>query len=152
METINNELTNWLQQLGVAEEYVMVVLRIGIILAILIVASVVNKVCKRIIIPAIRKVTAKTQSVWDDHLLSDEVLGNACQLIPPILVYALLPLAFPEESTLLTFILKLCWIYITIVGMKLICAFLSSLYSISSEHEKLKNHSLKGFYQMLKLG
>ena len=35
--------------------------------------------------------------------------------------------------------------------MKLICAFLSSLYSISSEHEKLKNHSLKGFYQMLKL-
>ena len=151
METINNELTNWLQHLGVAEEYVMVVLRIGIILAILIVASAMNRICKKIIIPTIRKVTAKTQSVWDDHLLNDEVLSNVCQLIPPILVYAMLPLAFPKESALLAFILKLCWIYITIVGVKLICAFLSSLYSISSEHEKLKNHSLKGFYQMIKL-
>ena len=115
METINNELTNWLQHLGVAEEYVMVVLRIGIILAILIVASAMNRICKKIIIPTIRKVTAKTQSVWDDHLLNDEVLSNVCQLIPPILVYAMLPLAFPKESALLAFILKLCWIYITIV-------------------------------------
>ena len=28
--------------------------------------------------------------------------------------------------------------------MKLICSFLTSLYTISSEHEKLKNHPLKG--------
>ena len=35
--------------------------------------------------------------------------------------------------------------------MRLICSFLTSLYTISSEHEKLKNHPLKGVYQMLKL-
>jgi miniconductance mechanosensitive channel len=37
------------------------------------------------------------------------------------------------------------------VSIKLICSFITALYSISSEHEKLKNQTLKGFYQMLKL-
>lgn len=35
--------------------------------------------------------------------------------------------------------------------MKLVCAFISSLYTMSDEHEKLRGHTLKGFYQMLKL-
>ena len=52
---------------------------------------------------------------------------------------------------MLSFILKLCIVYITIICIKLICAFISSLYTMSSEHEKLKDHSLKGFYQMIKL-
>ena len=46
---------------------------------------------------------------------------------------------------------KICWIYITAVSIKLICSFISALYAISSEHEKYKNQTLKGFYQMLKL-
>ena len=152
METINNELINWLQGIGVAEGYLLLVQRIVVIAAILLIAYVFDMICRKGIIPAIRKVTAKTQVTWDDYLLSDKVLDNACHLIPPVVFYALIPLAFPQDSELLSFVLKLCLIYITVVAMKLICAFITSLYTISSEHEKLKDHSLKGFYQMLKLG
>jgi miniconductance mechanosensitive channel len=52
---------------------------------------------------------------------------------------------------MLEFIFKICYIYIVIAAMKLICSFISSLYTLSNEHEKLKEHTLKGFYQMLKL-
>ena len=151
METINRELISWLQESGVASGYTIFVLRTGTILAILMIAFIVDRICKRIIIPAVRKVTSKTDSIWDDHLLSDDVLSNICRLVPPIAVYAMIPLALPDEPNLRAFILKLCWIYITVVAMKLICAFITSLYEISSKHEKLKDHSLKGFYQMLKL-
>ena len=151
METINNELMNWLQQMGVAESYLLLVQRIIVVIAILLIAYVFDMVCRKGIIPAIRKVTAKTQVTWDDYLLNDEVLNNACHLIPPVVFYVLIPLAFPESSELLSLILKLCMIYITAVALRLICSFITSLYTISSEHEKLKNHSLKGFYQMLKL-
>ena len=151
METINNELINWLQGIGVTEGYLLLVQRIVVIAAILLIAYVFDMICRKGIIPAIRKVTAKTQVTWDDYLLSDKVLDNACHLIPPVVFYALIPLAFPQDSELLSFVLKLCLIYITVVAMKLICAFITSLYTISSEHEKLKDHSLKGFYQMLKL-
>ena len=151
METINNGLMTWLQQLGVAEGSLLTVQRIVVIAAILLIAYVLDMICRKVVMPGVRKVTAKTQITWDDYLLNDDVLNNVCHLIPPVVVYALIPFAFPHEPALLEFILKICWIYITVVGMKLVCAFLTSLYTISSEHEKLKNHSMKGFYQMIKL-
>ena len=151
METINNELMMWLQQLGVAPGGLLVVQRVVVILGILLIAYVLDLICRKVVMPGVRKVTAKTQSTWDDYLLSDEVMTNVCHLIPPIVVFALIPFAFPNEPNFLSLILKICTIYITVVVMKLICAFLTSLYTISSEHEKLKNHSMKGFYQMLKL-
>ena len=151
METINNGLMTWLQQLGVAEGSLLTVQRIVVIAAILLIAYVLDMICRKIVMPGVRKVTAKTQITWDDYLLNDDVLNNVCHLIPPVVVYALIPFAFPHEPALLEFVLKICWIYITVVGMKLVCAFLTSLYTISSEHEKLKNHSMKGFYQMIKL-
>ena len=151
METINNGLMTWLQQMGVAEGSLLTVQRIVVIAAILLIAYVLDMICRKIVMPGVRKVTAKTQITWDDYLLNDDVLNNVCHLIPPVVVYALIPFAFPHEPALLEFVLKICWIYITVVGMKLVCAFLTSLYTISSEHEKLKNHSMKGFYQMIKL-
>jgi len=151
METINSGLMTWLQQMGVAEGSLLTVQRIVVIAAILLIAYVLDMICRKIVMPGVRKVTAKTQITWDDYLLNDDVLNNVCHLIPPVVVYALIPFAFHHEPALLEFVLKICWIYITVVGMKLVCAFLTSLYTISSEHEKLKNHSMKGFYQMIKL-
>ena len=151
METINNELIAWLQQMGVVGESAQWVVRIIVILAILLIVFVFDKICRKVIIPTVQKVTAKTQVTWDDYILNEKVLDNVCHLIPPVVFYALIPLAIPAESNLLEFVLKICNIYITIVVVRLVCSFITSLYTISSEHEKLKDRSLKGFYQMLKL-
>ena len=151
METINNELMAWLQQMDVVGESAQWVVRIMVILAILLIVFVFDKICRKVIIPTVQKVTAKTQVTWDDYILNEKVLDNVCHLIPPVVFYALIPLAIPAESNLLEFVLKICNIYITIVVVRLVCSFITSLYTISSEHEKLKDRSLKGFYQMLKL-
>ncbi len=151
METINKAMTDWLIQLGMSAGGALWVQRLAVVLGIFLIALVLDKICRSTLIPAIRKVTAKTQSTWDDYLLNDAVLKNACHLIPPVVAYVMIPFAFPEGSEWLSFILKLCFLYMTVVVMQLINAFITSLYAISSEHEKLKDHSLKGFYQMLKL-
>ena len=151
METINYELMLWLQQMGAAEGLAKWIIRIGVLLAILLIIYVFDRICRKTIIPLVQKLTSKTQSTWDDYLLSEKVLDNVCHLIPPVVFYALIPLAFSADSNLLVLLFKVCHIYIVIVAMKLVCAVITSLYTISSEHEKLKNHSLKGFYQMLKL-
>lgn len=118
---------------------------------ILIAALIIDIICRKVIIPTIRKVTSKTESSLDDHLFNDQVLKNLCRLIPPIAAYAMFQYAFPEEGTWIIITKKIFGIYITAVSIKLICSFISSLYDISSEHEKFKNQTLKGFYQMLKL-
>ena len=134
-----------------SEVYAQWILRAAVISAILLLIYIFDRICRKAIIPAVRNVAAKTNSKWDDHLLSDDVMDNACHLIPPVVFYALIPMAFPDESELLDFILKICDVYIVIVAVKLICTFITSLYNISIEHEKLRERSLKGFYQMMKL-
>ncbi len=150
MDTINKELMNWLQQLGVADDNMSMMLRIAAIAGILILAFILDLICKKVIVPAVRKLTEKTEFTWDNHILSDDVLKNMRRLITPIALYAVIPLAI-HEPTWLGIILKLCSVYIIVVAVKLVCSFISALYAISSEHEKFKDHSLKGFYQMLKL-
>lgn len=151
MEMIENGISSWLQQLGIAGDYIILIEKVAVIFAIFAVAFILDRICRKLLIPAVRKVTSKTDSVWDDHLLSDEVLNCICRLILPIVVTAMIPYALHSTPALLSFVLKCCWIYIIILAVKLVCAFISSIYAISSEHEKLKNHSLKGIYQMIKL-
>ena len=93
METINNELIAWLQQMGVVGESAQWVVRIIVILAILLIVFVFDKICRKVIIPTVQKVTAKTQVTWDDYILNEKVLDNVCHLIPPVVFYALIPLA-----------------------------------------------------------
>ena len=125
--------------------------KIAIVAGIILAAFIIDKICRKLFIPVIRKITAKTDSMLDDHLFSNEVLNNICSLIPPIIIYSAILYIFPDDLGSSVIFKKICWIYITAVSIKLICSFISSLYAISSEHEKLKNQTLKGFYQMLKL-
>lgn len=151
MEKINNILIDWLTGIGVGDDYKILITRIIAIIAILLIAFIIDRFCRKLFIPGIRKITSKTESTWDDHLLSDDVLKNIYKMITPIVTISLIPFVLINESDLRALIIKLCWIYIIILGIKLACSFISSLYAISSEHEKYKNHSLKGFFQMIKL-
>ncbi|MBO7248373.1 MAG: mechanosensitive ion channel [Bacteroidaceae bacterium] len=151
METTINSFIDWMAKIGIPVTHSITITRIIAIVLILVAALIVDKICRKIIIPAIRKITAKTESDLDNHILSDEVLNNICRLVPPIVIAALTPYALFTAPMLQTFIMKFCWIYITIVSVMLVCSVITSLYNISNQNEKLKEHSLKSFYQMFKL-
>ena len=128
-----------------------ILIRVGSVFGILVIAFLIDLICRKLVIPAIHKITSKTENTWDDYLLNDEVLKNVCRLIPPIALYAMIPLILPATSQVTVFFTKICGIYLTLAVIKLSCSFVSALYTLSSEHEKMKSHSLKGFYQMIKL-
>lgn len=150
MESIDTRLSDWLQQSGMSEDLVTLLQRIGAILIILIIGFFIDLICRKAIIPLIRKITDRIESKWDDYLLSDVVMKDICRLITTIAVYALIPFALLNIAWQ-SLVLKVCQIYIIILSMKLICTVISSIYSMTTEHEKLKDHTLKGFFQMIKL-
>ena len=86
--------------------------KISIAAGILIAALIIDIICRKVIIPTIRKVTSKTESSLDDHLFNDQVLKNLCRLIPPIAAYAMFQYAFPEEGTWIIITKKIFGIYI----------------------------------------
>lgn len=151
MEDLNTLVAEWLAGTGWSETYIVLTTKIIIILGILLVAFTVTAVFRRLVIPALQRISARTKATWDDYLFSDRVMHCAARLIPPIVWYALLRAAFYDMPVLLDVLHKGCLIYLIVVFLQLISAFLDTLYDISSRHETLRNRPLKGVYQMIKL-
>lgn len=123
-----------------------------IVLAIvLLVAFGVDLFCRKVVIRVIHRVTSATATRWDDYLLSDKILRNACSLIPPIIIYFFIPIVLEGCVTALSHVLKLLQIYIIVLIIRLLCSFLEGLYRAGSEEEGLRHHPLRGLYQMFKL-
>ena len=119
--------------------------------AVALIIVVINLLCRRLVIPLIKRLTRSTRSTWDDILFNDTLLRDTTHLVSPILVAVLLPMVFIEGHNMLEFLLKVNTIYLVVVIAKLLCTVLSSLYELSYQQDRLKNHPLKGVYQMLKI-
>ena len=106
---------------------------------------------KKIVMPIVRRFTKTTTNTWDDILLNNDTIKNLCRLVPGIIASAVLPFILEADSNILIFCLKLCKAYIAIIGVGLLCTIFSSLYKLSHESEKTKDHTLQGVFQMLKI-
>ncbi len=151
MEETNHAIARWLTEAGWSETYVNLAVKAVIILSILVVAYAAAVLFRRLVVPLLQKISARTKAVWDDHLFSDKVMHRAARLIPPLIWYVLLRVAFYDTPVLLNVLHKACLIYLIVAVLQLVAAFLDTLYEISSRHETLRNRPLKGVYQMIKL-
>lgn len=122
-----------------------------VIAEIALIVLVANVVCRRVLIPLAKRIISRTRSTWDDVFFNDSVLLDVSRLVSPILIAVLIPLAFVGKSGLIEFLLRVNYIYLIALIAKLLCALLSSLYELSNRKNQLRNQSLKGVYQMLKI-
>ena len=149
---MNELIAGWLQQWGIniaAQSWLnWTISMLGIILIV----YIADVLCRRILLPIVKRIIHRTRSSWDDILFNDTLLRDISHLVPPILITILMPLAFDREhDTMLDFLLKVNTIYLVGVIAKMLCTLLSSLYELSQQQDRLKNHPLKGIYQMLKI-
>lgn len=148
MET---ELCSLLLRLGVPQENVTTYRWIIITVGVILLFYLCGVICRKVIIPSVEAVTRKTSNNWDDILLSRDVIKSGCNLAPAVVLTSLIPFIIHTDSTLHTFIMKVCWVYITIAGIRFTLSFITALNLISHETEKMRNHTLKGVFQMLKI-
>lgn len=148
---MNQTILNWFQNIGIIANSQSWLYWVIMLVCIAIVIYIVHLICNKLIIPILHKLTAKTNSEWDDILFNDTLLKDISRLVPPILVAVLLPIAFGKGNDILEFLLRVNYIYLVVVIAKLLCSFLSSLYNLSIHNERLKNHTLQSVFQMLKV-
>lgn len=151
MDNLNQDLTSLLRRAGLDNSGGEWGSRILLVAGIVLICYLAVKLFRHLVTPALQRISAQTRTMWDDHLFDDKVLHAACRLIPPVLLYLLLPLAFGDDPSLLKLLHKGCSIYLIVVTIALLNTFLSALYDISNKHETLRDRPLKGIYQMLKL-
>ena len=148
---MNETITRWLSAIGISageNNWIHMTIVIAEIVLILLVANVI---CRRVLIPLVKRIISRTRSTWDDVFFSDTMLLDISRLVSPILIAVLIPMAFVGKNGLIEFLLKVNYIYLIALIAKLLCALLSSLYELSNRKNQLRNQSLKGVYQMLKI-
>ncbi|MBR3985314.1 MAG: mechanosensitive ion channel [Bacteroidaceae bacterium] len=148
---MNPILLRWLAPLGVTATSKTWIYWLIAVAAIALVVYIADVICRCAIIPLVRKFTQATRATWDNILINDMLLKDVSRLVPPILIAVLMPLAFSHAHPTLDLLLKVNLIYLIAIIAKLLCTFLSALYDLSSHQDRLKNHPIKGIYQMLKI-
>ncbi len=148
---MNKILSQWLLDFGASPEMVEFVHWALVILGLALLITLVNLLCRKVLIPIVGRLTRGTRAKWDDVLLSKKLLTNFSHLFAPIIIATALPMAFDSTTPMLEFLLKVNSIYLIVVVANLACSILNALYELSSHNDKLKSHPLKGVYQMLKI-
>ncbi len=127
------------------------------LLLFLLLAWLCGCIFRRLVSPAILKIVARTHAVWDDYVFNRCVLDSLSHVVPGVVFYVLLPIAF-EIGTTAHFpyfhelILRGTHIYITVTIVRLFCAFLTNVGRLTYEEEGYTGrHYLIGITQFLKL-
>ncbi len=151
MEDWNLALNNWLQALGLVREDLGWESRLIIFVGVLIIAYIITALFRYFVTPVVHKITARTKAKWDDYLFNAKMMQSFSHLIPPMVIYPLMPFFLLDKPFLLMLCEKACLIYAMVRVLQLISTFLYSLYEYSNEHEALKNRPLKSIYQMVNI-
>lgn len=136
---------------GVSESMLTWLYPLTAAFAVALFSYVCTAVFRFIVMPAVQKLTERTKAKWDDYIFNHRVMKAFRRIIPPVIWYVALPLVLTHSPGLLSFLLKVCNIYLVVVSLLFVSAFLHSLYEISEEHKKLRNRPLKGVFQMFDL-
>jgi len=114
---------------------------------VLLLAAAAYYFIKKIIIPIIRKVVAKTETQIDDILLSDKVLKRISFFAPLFVLHSSIYLE-PSWSTILTRVLSILY---TMNFILAIGAILNSINELYEKKDRHKEKTIKSYLQVIKI-
>lgn len=117
------------------------------------VAWLVYMLCIKVVAPLLVRITKHTDMIWDDYLLNPQVLHSACNVVPAIVVWQMLPPLFIAHPVIQTLASKATAIYITIAVMRLAITFIGSfkLFDSEKDHRTAAQQYFHSFCGVLKI-
>lgn len=122
-----------------------------IAILMIVIAIGLDYLCQAIFVGGMRQYTRRKPHLWNTLLMKRRVFHNLIHMIPAILIYAMLPMAFVRGKELLLISQKACTIYIIFSLLLAINGILLMIMDIYDGKKSMKNRPLKGFIQVLQV-
>ena len=151
MEQIKNWVEEIIAMTGFTGDVVPVMRHVLLVLVAVILAAAAGLLCRKIIVPLVLKVTAKTDMRWDDVIFNERVLVSACHIVPAIVVWWLLPLVFYQFPTVRELLARATAIYITVMTVKTSFVFISSFKDLDDGKRTSTQQYLFSFMGVMKI-
>lgn len=150
-----NKIAVWVEQgltwLGMSGSIMSIVSHIIMVLVAIIASWLSYSICRRIIIPIVRRLTMKTEVSWDEVLLNDKVLKSACQIVPAVVIWDVLPMVFDEFPFVQMLLERATAIYITIMATRTAIVFINSFKDLEGERRTSTQQYFHSFCGVLKI-
>ena len=144
---MNEILINWGVDPKLAnmfDETIIAVLMIGVSIGL-------DYLCQAIFVGGMKHYTKRAPHQWNTLLMKRRVVHHLIHILPGILVYFLLPLAFVRGKEILDFSQKICAVYIIAAILFTINGLLLVMLDVYNARDKQKNRPMKGFVQVLQV-
>ncbi len=119
MEEIRLFVEHLLELMGLHGTWLVVMRHVLLVLVALVLSSLSGILCRKILVPLVLRVSAKTNTKWDDVLFDRPVLNTACSIVPAIVVSWLLPLVFYQFPLVEEALSRITSVYITVNSVRL---------------------------------
>lgn len=126
------------------DETIIAVLMIGVSIGL-------DYLCQAIFVGGMRRYTKRAPHQWNTLLMKRKVVHHLIHVLPGILVYFLLPLAFVRGKEILEFSQKICAVYIIAAILFTINGLLLVMLDVYNAKDKQKSRPIKGFVQVLQV-
>ena len=126
------------------DETIIAVLMIGVSIGL-------DYLCQAIFVGGMKHYTKRAPHQWNTLLMKRRVVHHLIHILPGILVYFLLPLAFVRGKEILDFSPKICAVYIIAAILFTINGLLLVMLDVYNARDKQKNRPMKGFVQVLQV-
>lgn len=151
MEQIRSFVEELIQMCGITGMAVPVVRYVSMSLAAIFFSWLSYIIAKKLLIPVIDKLTARTKAKWDDVLFNRDVLLKVCAIVPAVVIYKLLPLVFYEAPFVQEMLNRLTSIYITVASVQLGIAVINSFRNLETTQSSSRQQYLQSFCGVLKI-
>lgn len=145
-------LDGLLQGMGMSAETARTVDSWIIFVGIILFALFINFILRWGVLRLIQKVVRKTKAKWDDVLFDNNVMSCLCNIVTPIVISMMLPMAFRasgnDSGWVYTMILRLLDVYLVINVLRFVNALIKSLFDIASQRPSWQGKPIKGLLQM----
>jgi miniconductance mechanosensitive channel len=145
---MNVNLREWLTaNLGTNDTVSTLILVLMTILAVFIVWGVSKKILHHFI----PKLTAKTETLWDDIIFNERIINSFATLIPAIILDQSLPIVLKNSSLFLPFIFGTTGVIVVLVTVWIFVSFFSSINEILSQKEQYRDKPIGSLTQLAKI-
>ena len=119
---------------------------------IILIALFINFILRWGVLRGVRKIVRRTKAKWDDVLFDNNVMSCLCNIVTPIVIAMMLPMAFTASGSdsgwVYTLILRLLDIYLVVNVLRFVNAVIKSLFYLASQRPSWEGKPIKGLLQM----
>ena len=151
MERIQTLVEQLITACGITGDAISIVTHIVLVVIAILLAVLTGLICRKLVVPVLLKLTAKTDAKWDDVLFSERVLLTACSIVPAIVIWLLLPWTFFDFPTVREVLTRLTAIYITVMSTRAVIVFIDSFKLLESGPRSARQQYLYSICGVLKI-